>query len=212
MKTEMLGTMGRSLSELSTQPMFCFSKPSREIVSAVISAQHDQTLSYPEVGCSRALQSPAGFTADHNRIQLGVGAETFERAKSAIRQWKMFDMPWVELCWPDAPIEAGATVAVLVSHLGFWSLNPCRIVYGIEEHGALEKFGFAYGTLPAHAERGKERFIVEFNPHDQSVWYDLYAFSRPSPLASLAYPFTRSLQKRFARDSKAAMQIAVRPS
>jgi uncharacterized protein (UPF0548 family) len=117
----------------------------------------------------------------------------------------MFEMPWVQLCWPDTPIEPGATVAVLVSHLGFWSLNFCRIIYVIEESAPIEKYGFAYGTLPDHAERGEERFTVEFDSRDQSVWYDIYAFSRPSPLARLAYPFARHLQKRFARDSKAAM-------
>jgi len=127
-----------------------------------------------------------------------------------VRAWKMFDMPWIELCWPDTPIEPGATVAVLVSHLGFWSLNACRIVYVIGEHGASEKYGFAYGTLPEHGERGEERFTVESNS-DGTVSYDLYAISRPGTSARLAYPYTRALQKRFARDSKAAMQTAVRP-
>jgi uncharacterized protein (UPF0548 family) len=117
-------------------------------------------------------------------------------------------MPWIDLCWPDTPMERGVSVAVLISHLGFWSLNACRIVYVIDEHGSSEKYGFAYGTLPDHGERGEERFTVEFNS-DQTVWYDLYAFSRPNMLARLAYPYTRLLQKRFARDSKAAMQKAV---
>jgi len=76
----------------------------------------------------------------------------------------MFDMPWVELWWPDTPIKVDATVAVLISHFGFWSLNACRIVYEIDERGACERFGFAYGTLPQHGERGEERFSVEFQP------------------------------------------------
>ena len=120
----------------------------------------------------------------------------------------MFEMPWVELCWPDTPIEPLPNVAVVISHLGFWSMNACRIVYVIDEHGSSEKYGFAYGTLSDHGERGEERFTVEFNS-DQTVWYDLYAFSRPSPLARLVHPYTRALQKRFATDSKAAMQRAV---
>jgi uncharacterized protein (UPF0548 family) len=127
----------------------------------------------------------------------------------AIRDWRMFDMDWIELCWRQTPVRTGASVAVLVSHLGFWSLNACRIVYVIEEQGACERYGFAYGTLAEHAERGEERFIVEFHAADQSVWYDMYAFSRPGVLACLAYPFTRALQKRFARDSKNAMKKAV---
>ena len=115
-------------------------------------------------------------------------------------------MPWVQLCWPDTPVEAGAAVAVLVSHLGFWSLNACRIVYVMEEGGPMERYGFAYGTLPDHQAFGEERFTVEYDTTDGVVWYDLFAFSRPGGLARMAYPFTRVLQKRFARDSKLAMQ------
>ncbi len=187
--------------------MFSVSKPNRNSVMAFLSAQQHQAFSYPEVGCSRQ-EAPKGYVADHNRIKLGRGNDTFERAKCALKKWKMFDMPWIDLCWPDTPVEPGANVAVLVSHLRFWSMNACRIVYVIDEHGPSEKYGFAYGTLPDHGECGEERFMVEFNA-DQTVWYDLYAFSRPSTIARLAYPFTRVLQKRFARDSKTAMQKAV---
>jgi uncharacterized protein (UPF0548 family) len=169
--------------------MYFLSKPDRDYIRQFLSTQGSKKFSYAHVGASRE-RAPHGYNVDHNRIQLGEGAEVFERAKSAIRQWKMFDMPWIELCWPDTPIKTGATVAVLVSHLGFWSLNACRIVYEIDE-------------------RGEERFTVEFHRVDQSVWYDLYAFSRPGPAARLAYPFTRALQKRFARESKKAMQRAM---
>src|SRR5579863_9844582 len=125
--------------------MYCFSKPGREAIAAFLVAQRDQKFSYDEVGCSQQ-ETPKGYIADHNRIKLGRGADTFERAKLAVRQWKMFDMPWIQLCWADTPIEPGTTVGVLVSHLGFWSLNAARIVYLIEERGSSEKYGFAYGT------------------------------------------------------------------
>ena len=118
-------------------------------------------------------------------------------------------MSWVSLCWPETPIEPGATVAVLISHLGFWSMNAARIVYVIEEQGRIEKYGFAYGTLADHGEIGEERFTVELNQDDQTAWFDLYAFSRPRLAARLAYPVSRMLQKRFARDSKAAMYRTV---
>jgi uncharacterized protein (UPF0548 family) len=75
--------------------------------------------------------------------------------------------------------------------------------------GSPERYGLAYGTLPDHAERGEERFTVEFNRADQTVWYDIYAFSRPRLLARSAYPLSRALQKRFATDSLMAMQKAV---
>ena len=188
--------------------MFRRFKPSAESVRAFLAAQNGQRFSYEDVGASRSA-GPGGCVVDHNRVQLGVGRAVFERAKNAIQQWKMFDMDWLELCWPDVPIAAGATVAVVVHHLGFWSLNACRIVYALEERGAIEKYGFAYGTLADHAAMGEERFTVEFHSGDESVWYDIYAFSRPRPLARLAYPYTRALQKRFASDSKQAMRRAV---
>lgn len=188
--------------------MFFLSKPSADTVRAFLAAQSDRQFSYEHVGASRTT-APHHYLADHNRVQLGVGTAVFKRAKSAVVQWKMFDMNWLELCWPNSPIEAGSTVAVVVHHLGFWSLNACRIVYTIEEHGAVEKYGFAYGTLPDHAAMGEERFTIEFHARDETVWYDIYAFSRPRLLARLAYQFTRSLQKRFASDSKQAMQRAV---
>jgi uncharacterized protein (UPF0548 family) len=145
---------------------------------------------------------------DHHRIHLGSGIEVFARAKAAIRQWRMFEMPWVQLCWPHAAISVNTNVAILVSHFGFWSLHAARITYLVDDHGSCEKYGFAYGTLPQHGERGEERFTVEFHSADEGVWYDLFNFSRPNLAARLAYPFTRSLQRRFARDSTLAMKRA----
>jgi uncharacterized protein (UPF0548 family) len=188
--------------------LFRLAKPSRETILNFIAAQRTEEFSYAEVGCSRGT-APTGYTADHNRLKLGEGLAVSEKAKAAIRQWQPFDIPWITLCWTDAPIAVGTAVAVLAAHLGFWSLNPCRIVYVLDEKQPVTRYGFAYGTLPQHAAIGEERFTVEFHPDDQSVWYDIYALSRPSFLARLAYPYTRVLQKRFATDSIAAMLRSV---
>jgi uncharacterized protein (UPF0548 family) len=188
--------------------MFFLRKPGPDRIREFVAAQKREQFSYEHVGASRT-EAPDGFVLDHNRIRLGQGRIVFDNAKNAIKRWKMFELPWLELFWPDTPIEVGSTVAIAVSHLGFWSLNASRIVYTVEEHGALERYGFAYGTLPDHAETGEERFAVEFHADDETVWYDLYAFSRPRALARLALPYTRALQKKFASDSKIAMQKAV---
>jgi uncharacterized protein (UPF0548 family) len=122
----------------------------------------------------------------------------------------MFHLGWVQLCWPDAPIEPGTVVGILAWAGGLWWLNACRVVYVLDEPGPPRRFGFAYGTLADHAETGEERFTVEWRD-DDSVWYDLLAFSRPRHwLARLGYPLTRRTQKRFALDSLAAMTAAVR--
>jgi uncharacterized protein (UPF0548 family) len=124
-----------------------------------------------------------------------------------VRRWKMFDIAGLKLVNDDTPIEAGQNVALLAEHLGFYSLNFCRVVYVIDEP---DRFGFAYGTLSQHAESGEERFTVEYQPETNEVWYDVYAFSRPGNfLVKLGYPYARWRQKQFAVESKAAMKRAV---
>ena len=189
--------------------MFLLTKPNRELIRQFVDARREDEFSYAEVGASRT-EAPPGYNVDHNRVLLGRDIDAFTRARGAIKDWKMFDFPWVDLCWPDTPIREGETVAILVRHLGFYSLNAARIVYVIDETGEVDRFGFAYGTLTEHGERGEERFSVEFHRGSGEAWYDLYAFSRPNHyLARMGYPFSRFLQKRFAAESKNAMLRAM---
>jgi len=189
--------------------MFLLTKPDDLAIARFLADRGGDTYSYPEIGATKAV-ALRGYNIDHNRILLGTGEAAFERAKAAIREWKMFDMKWVKVFPIDTPIEADRTVAILIEHFGFYSLNAARIVYVIDEMADIRRFGFAYGTLTEHGEIGEERFSVEFHENNGEVWFDLYAFSRPaSILAKIGYPLTRSLQKAFARDSKLAMVNAV---
>lgn len=190
--------------------MFLLRKPSAEQIQDLIAAHRDLPFSYPEIGATRTAP-PQGYNVDHNRVQLGVGELCFKRAVSAIRSWKQFDLGWVEALPADTPIEVNAAVAVLARHSGFWSFNVSRVVYLIDEAGSIEKFGFAYGTVATHVERGEERFTVEWHHDDDSVWYDILAFSRPNKaIVRLGSAYARRLQKRFAQDSLKVMTEAVR--
>lgn len=204
--------------------MFLLTKPSDELIRRFIASQQELGFSYSEVGATRG-PLPAGYTIDHNRIELGTGRQTYDGAVAALCRWQHFDLGWGKIVPAAAPIEVGTTVAMRARHFGFWSLNACRIVYVISDgtpatDGVVtepgltpgaRRFGFAYGTLPDHAERGEERFIIEWNTADDSVWYDLFAFSNPRSLAAkLGYPVARRLQKRFQRESLAALVEASR--
>jgi uncharacterized protein (UPF0548 family) len=189
--------------------MLSLRKPSADKLRDFLAVQSKLDLTYSAAGATAAVP-PAGFVVDRTRIKLGEGAETFAAAKAALRCWEHFRLGWVETWPPETPIQAGQVVAVIARLYGLWWLNACRIVYVVDEKGSVQRFGFAYGTLPEHAESGEERFTVEWHEQDDAVWYDILAFSRPQQLlARLGYPFTRRLQKRFARDSAAAMQRAV---
>lgn len=189
--------------------MFLLRKPSADTIRQFIDSQSDLSFSYAQTGGTQA-QPPAGFIVDHNRILLGEGKETFNRAVAALRSWKQFDLGWVTAVPPDLAVEVGTTVAVQAQTFGVWSLSACRIVYVIDDENGMKRFGFAYGTLPDHVECGEERFTIEWQA-DDSVWYDILAFSRPRhPLARLGKPLVRRLQKRFARESLAIMLVASR--
>lgn len=189
--------------------------PSGETVREFLDAQRELPFSYDEVGITREYatreDAPPGYVADRYHILLGEGGETFEKAKGALRSWSQFELEWVESLPRNAPIETGVTVAVIARHYGFISLNSARIIHVIEDHGPVERYGFAYGTLPGHAEKGEERFTIEWDRQSGAVFYVVLAFSQPAHLLARAgRPLARRLQQRFARDSVRAMDSATK--
>ncbi len=185
--------------------MFLASRPSEEKIRQLIAAQQDAPFSYEEVGATRG-EYPAGYATLRADSDLGRGEACFTKACAAVREWKMFDVPNLRLHLPATPIEAGRVVAVLARHLGLWSLNFYRIVYLVDEDGPVRRFGFAYGTLREHAERGEERFVVEWNRGFDRVSYHIASFSRPAGVVALGAPFAKLLQRQFLKESVHAMR------
>ncbi|HEV3205249.1 MAG TPA: DUF1990 domain-containing protein [Gemmataceae bacterium] len=191
--------------------MLALRKPSAEMLREFLAGQAKLDLTYSAVGAT-ATVPPAGYVVDLTRIKLGEGGEVFAAARASLERWEHFRLGWVEAWPPETPVKVGQVVAVVARFFGLWWLNGCRIVYLVNDQGPVKLYGFAYGTLPDHAESGEERFTVEWHAKDDAVWYDILAFSRPQQLLTrLGYPCVRRLQKRFARDSAAAMKKAVRP-
>jgi uncharacterized protein (UPF0548 family) len=189
--------------------MLSLRKPSEESLRRFLMAQANLHFIYSSVGAT-AKTPPDGYVVDHTRIKLGEGEAVFQSARAALQRWEQFRLGWVEAWSADTPIRSGEVVAVMVRAIGLWWLNSCRIVYVVEETQPNSKFGFAYGTLPGHVESGEERFLVEWDRGENSVWFDILAFSRPNHfLTRLGYPFVRRKQERFRRDSAASMLRAV---
>jgi uncharacterized protein (UPF0548 family) len=188
--------------------MFLIRRPSQSDLDEFVNRSRHLPLSYDPIGIAK--ESPPGFNADLASEVVGQGQPAFERAKLALAQWRHYEMGWAEL-WPrGASIEPGTDVAVLVHHLGFWSLNGCRVVYGLGDLESGNDFGFAYGTLTNHAEMGEEIFEVLFEPDTENVIYRIRAVSKPrAALAKIGYPLTRIFQERFRRDSIKAMRRAL---
>ncbi|MCA9024908.1 MAG: DUF1990 domain-containing protein [Planctomycetaceae bacterium] len=189
--------------------MLSLRKPDAERLQLFLAEQAKLDFTYKPV-VATATTPPSGFVVDHTRVKLGEGESVYLVAMAAMKRWKQFQLGWVDTFPPELPIEPGNVVAVMGSAAGFWWTNACRIVHVIDESGPVERFGFAYGTLPGHVECGEERFLVEWDHKSNGVWYDILAFSKPNhPLSRLGYPFVRRLQKQFGRDSASAMIQAI---
>jgi uncharacterized protein (UPF0548 family) len=196
--------------------MYFVNRPREAQLRDFLAQQSQLPFSYQQIGATHLqvyrvpAYLPKGYVIDHYRFPLGTGSAAFARAKAALQAWRMFAIDWIWLFPALAAICEGSVVAILARGAGIWSLNAVRMVYVLEEAGSIERYGFAYGTLPDHAGQGEERFAVEWHHGDDSVWYDLLAFSRPNQrLSYLGYPYMRGLQRRFAVASYQAIQRAV---
>jgi uncharacterized protein (UPF0548 family) len=184
--------------------MFFLRRPSAPHIERLIAQSQDLPLSYGRVGL--AQRPTQEFDADTTAVVIGKGRADFDRARAALIAWKQFDVGWTELFPKQAPVETGTVVMLLIRHLGFWSLNGCRVVYLVGETEPDHRFGFAYGTLTNHAELGEEIFEVVLDPESGDVRYYIRAASRPRALLTrIGYPIARLLQARFRRDSAAAI-------
>lgn len=189
--------------------MLLLHKPSPATIHDFLVDQARLDFTYPAVGAT-AVVPPKDYVVDRSRIELGKGEGVFRAAQAALKQWEQFHLGWVEASPRATPIQTGKVVIVVARTFGLWWLNACRVVYVVDEIEPIHRFGFAYGTLPGHAAKGEERFLIEWDRADDRVWYEIFAFSRPKHLLTyIGYPMVRSLQERFRRESSAVMQQAV---
>jgi uncharacterized protein (UPF0548 family) len=147
-------------------------------------------LTYPEVGATRS-ELPSGYRRDEYQIALGEGPAVFRRAVLGLRQWRAHRGAGLTV-WPGgAPLIPGVDVLVVLALPLVSAVAACRIVYVIDQPDC---FGFAYGSLPAHPERGEEAFLVRRDPAG-SVSFGIRVFSRPQqPLVRLGGPVARRVQ------------------
>lgn len=192
--------------------MVTIRRPSENTIQHFLQQQADTNFSYPEVHFTQKTEAVPGYNNDRNRVLLGKGQAVYEAACEALRNWQMFPGGWAWIEPPGAPIRSDETLVMVARVFGLHWLNACRIVYTLDGSGPARRFGFAYGTLPQHIECGEERFSVEWLA-DDTVWYDLKAFSHPRLwLVWLAFPLARHLQRRFVRASLQAMKFEVEKS
>ena len=140
--------------------------PTAQTIARFRTTQEQAGFSYPEVGATLSANFPSSYTEDHRRTFLGTGDDIFRAACDALDNWRMSDLPWLQI-HAGGVVHMGQTV-IIVARVGFvWCLNAARVVYRVDEsYDAMRRYGFAYGTLPAHVERGEEIFQITQNRAD----------------------------------------------
>jgi uncharacterized protein (UPF0548 family) len=145
-------------------------------------------LTYSEVGAT-ATTLPARYHHVQKSAVIGRGRQRFEDAAGAGMRWGMLRGAGIRV---TATTEVAAVGTAVIVHLGPVQA-PCRVVYVVDEP---DRRGFAYGTLPGHAESGEELFLVRYDPPTDNVIAEVRAFSRHATWWSrLASPVTSLIQR-----------------
>lgn len=156
-----------------------------------LSDLRDLSFTYPEIGAT-AGTAPQGYRHLRATAVIGHGRTRFEEAAAGVMRWGMLRGAGLHV---DATTEVAAVGSEVIVGLGPLRA-PCRVVYVVSEPN---RRGFAYGTLPGHAETGEELFAVRYDPADETVHAEVSAFSRHGTWWSrLAGPVTTLAQRLIA--------------
>ena len=145
-------------------------------------------LTYSEVGAT-AGPLPGGYHHLQKSAVVGSGRGRFDDAADTGMRWGMLRGAGLRV---EATTEIVAMGSEVIVHLGPVRA-PSRVVYVVDEP---DQRGFAYGTLPGHAESGEERFVVRYDPVTEEVYADVTAFYRHATWWSrLGSPVTSAIQR-----------------
>lgn len=185
--------------------MFSLTKPSPDTLSRLVAQQSGRELTYAEHGAT-AGDMPTGYHHDEWEADLGEFSQaTFDRLADQLRRWHVQTRSGLAI-FPDEPVRPGLTFALWFRLPGAYATATGRVVYVTSEPG---RAGFAYGTLPAHPERGEEAFHLVRDA--DRLLFTVRAFSRPRhPLARLGAPVSRALQVRMNQAYLTTMREATR--
>ncbi len=187
--------------------MFHLHPPTDDAIRSTLRGLAEAPFTYTNVGATLAplAAAPRGFVLDRYGVELGRGRPVFERARAALARIENYPASFTRIVRAHDELAPGALFAAVAAHLGIVSVHPCRVLHVTREP---DRFGFAFGTLPGHAESGEESFTVTIA--DDRVRYDVLAFSRPAGvLARLGAPVARAYQRRFQRETLDTMLAKV---
>lgn len=154
---------------------------------SVASELRSLPFTYGAVGATTGVL-PSGY--GHVERALTLPMADFERAATRLMGWQVHESAGLRVAASEASVVPDGVAEMYLGPRLLGVRAVCRVVYVIDEP---DRVGFAYGTLPGHAESGEEAFILE--RADGVVRFTVRAFSEPATrLARLGGPVTRLAQ------------------
>jgi uncharacterized protein (UPF0548 family) len=146
------------------------------------------SFTYPDVGATAGQRLPAGYGHLERTRELPQG--TFDTAVERLMTWQLHEAAGLSVTASSQRVEPGVVVEMFLGPSWLRVRAVCRIVYVIDE---ADRVGFAYGTLPGHAEAGEESFVLDRG--DGQPRFTIRAFSNSaSRLSRVGGPLTRRVQ------------------
>ena len=136
----------------------------RTKLDAALAAAERSLYTYGHLGSTLTGTPRAGRKGAS--LELGAGEAAFDAARRGLQHWSAHRGIHAVIHPPDAPIAVGTTELVALRLGPVEVVVPTRVVEVIDEP---RRYGFAYGTLEGHVERGEEGFLVEWRDDDRVV-------------------------------------------
>lgn len=132
-------------------------RPSAAQLDRLLEQARGSSLTYDHVGSTLSpIDERRPLHQQH--LVLGHGPEAFDSAKLGLRRWTCHGGIRATVHPGDAVVEVGSTLLVVLPVGPVRIVVPDRVVAVVDEP---DRFGFAYGTLDGHQERGEESFVAQ---------------------------------------------------
>lgn len=178
-------------------------RPTASQLRALAQAGATDELTYSPSGITAGSTAPPGYRYDRWSRDLGTGRPVFERASDALRDWRMHTTSGFVVARSGPPTVGSVVAMAAPLPVGYIDV-VCRVVAVDDQRN---RFGFTYGTLPAHPEQGEESFTVLIGL-DETVTVEIITVSRlRHPLARAFPPIARRLQRNATNRYLDAMQL-----
>jgi len=175
-----------------------FGRPSSARLQLMLDEARASDLTYDHIGST--LDAVTDRRVHREHLVLGRGAQCFEDAVAGLRAWACHDGIRATVYPPDAALQLGETVLIVLPAGPLAIVVPDRIVAVVDES---RRFGFAYGTLQGHQERGEEAFLIRRHD-DDTVVMTIAVDAEPATVAArlcapLVLLFQRAALRRYLR-------------